>query len=232
MYSDLGHAGRSNIRISWIYVKICLLLITPGKPPGLSVNRELNWKAPRLFRPELSAGYSPAGDWDCNAGGDHCLASLNLRWFYAYWRGHPAFSLDAAAHRLSDKFQRSTLCSANQLVVDVRLYFLGVELVLQFQGIKIYGSRLWAFRLPNDDETTTLLLFIFLKSRLFNPIAVYGLTALFTAVETAFLVANLEKFSHGGYVTFLGGFFLFGIMWIWQSGRTLRKKLTVWEKTQ
>jgi KUP system potassium uptake protein len=76
-----------------------------------------------------------------------------------------------------------------------------------------------------------LLLFIFLKSRLFNPIAVYGLTALFTAVETAFLVANLEKFLHGGYVTFLGGFSLFGIMWIWQSGRALRKKLTVWEET-
>lgn len=26
MYSDLGHCGKSNIRISWIFVKICLLL--------------------------------------------------------------------------------------------------------------------------------------------------------------------------------------------------------------
>src|SRR5690606_13091209 len=26
LYSDLGHCGRSNIRISWIFVKICLLL--------------------------------------------------------------------------------------------------------------------------------------------------------------------------------------------------------------
>ena len=27
LYSDLGHCGRSNIRISWIFVKTCLLLI-------------------------------------------------------------------------------------------------------------------------------------------------------------------------------------------------------------
>src|SRR5437667_5946240 len=26
LYSDLGHCGRSNIRIGWIFVKVCLLL--------------------------------------------------------------------------------------------------------------------------------------------------------------------------------------------------------------
>jgi KUP system potassium uptake protein len=26
LYSDLGHCGKTNIRISWIYVKICLIL--------------------------------------------------------------------------------------------------------------------------------------------------------------------------------------------------------------
>ena len=26
LYSDLGHCGRDNIRISWIYVKTCLLI--------------------------------------------------------------------------------------------------------------------------------------------------------------------------------------------------------------
>ena len=31
LYSDLGHCGRSNIRISWIYVKTCLLLNYMGQ---------------------------------------------------------------------------------------------------------------------------------------------------------------------------------------------------------
>ena len=31
LYSDLGHCGRSNIQISWIYVKICLLLNYMGQ---------------------------------------------------------------------------------------------------------------------------------------------------------------------------------------------------------
>lgn len=31
LYSDLGHCGRSNIRISWIYVKTCLILTYLGQ---------------------------------------------------------------------------------------------------------------------------------------------------------------------------------------------------------
>ena len=110
------------------------------------------------------------------------------------------------------------------------LMFGCIFIVLYFKEAK-YMEAAYGLSVCLTMMMTTLLLFIFLKSRLFHPIAVYGLTALFTAVETAFLMANLEKFLHGGYVTFVGGFFLFGIMWIWQNGRALRKKLTVWEKT-
>ncbi len=31
LYSDMGHVGRSNIRISWIYVKLCLVLCYAGQ---------------------------------------------------------------------------------------------------------------------------------------------------------------------------------------------------------
>ena len=35
VFSDLGHCGRSNIRVSWIYVKICLLLNYFGQGASL-----------------------------------------------------------------------------------------------------------------------------------------------------------------------------------------------------
>ena len=35
LYSDMGHCGRANIRISWIYVKICLLLSYAGQAAWL-----------------------------------------------------------------------------------------------------------------------------------------------------------------------------------------------------
>ena len=39
LYSDLGHCGRSNIRISWIYVKACLLLNYFGQGAYLLAHR-------------------------------------------------------------------------------------------------------------------------------------------------------------------------------------------------
>jgi KUP system potassium uptake protein len=35
LYSDMGHVGRGNIRVSWIYVKICLILSYAGQTAGL-----------------------------------------------------------------------------------------------------------------------------------------------------------------------------------------------------
>src|SRR4029078_3341186 len=40
LYSDLGHCGRGNIRISWIFVKICLLLNYIGQGAFLLANRK------------------------------------------------------------------------------------------------------------------------------------------------------------------------------------------------
>ncbi len=34
LYSDLGHCGRKNIRITWIYVKICLVINYFGQRSG------------------------------------------------------------------------------------------------------------------------------------------------------------------------------------------------------
>jgi len=38
LYSDLGHCGRGNIRISWIFVKACLLLNYFGQGASLLKN--------------------------------------------------------------------------------------------------------------------------------------------------------------------------------------------------
>src|SRR5687768_12607951 len=40
LYSDLGHCGRGNIRISWIYVKTCLLLNYFGQGASLMAHHD------------------------------------------------------------------------------------------------------------------------------------------------------------------------------------------------
>jgi KUP system potassium uptake protein len=41
LYSDLGHCGKHNIRVSWGFVKICLLLSYLGQAAFILANKGL-----------------------------------------------------------------------------------------------------------------------------------------------------------------------------------------------
>lgn len=79
---------------------------------------------------------------------------------------------------------------------------------------------------------TTVLLSVYLRVRRIPLPLVYLIVGVFLVIEGAFLVANLIKFTHGGWITFMGGFVLISMMWLWYSGRQLRRSLTVMEKTK
>ena len=226
LYSDLGHAGRSNIRISWVYVKTCLLLNYAGQTAWLVSKQGTQLGETTPFYGIVPPPILPV------AIAIATLAAIIAS--QALISG--SFTLIGEAIRLSFWSRQRIVYPTNfkgQLYVpqvNWLLMFGCIFIVLYFKESK-YMEAAYGLSVCLTMMMTTLLLFIFLQSRLLHPIAVYGLTALFTAVETAFLIANLEKFLHGGYVTFLGGFALFGIMWIWHNGKTLRKKWTVLEKT-
>lgn len=226
LYSDMGHAGRSNIRISWIYVKICLILSYAGQSAWLisKSGEELTGTTP--FYGIIPSSILPLGIIIATLAA--IIASQALI--------SGSFTLIGEAIRLSFWSRQRIIYPTNfkgQLYVPQVNWFLMlgcIFIVLYFKESK-YMEAAYGLSVCLTMMMTTSLLFIFLKSRRYNPLAVYGLTALFATVETGFLIANLEKFAHGGYVTFLGGFLLFGLMWIWYQGRQLRQKLLVWENT-
>jgi KUP system potassium uptake protein len=43
-------------------------------------------------------------------------------------------------------------------------------------------------------------------------------------LESSFLIANLQKFLHGGYVTLLVGGALFGVMYVWYRSRKIKNR--------
>ena len=47
LYSDLGHCGRDNIRMSWIYVKTCLLINYFGQGAYLIVSSQWSYRSPK-----------------------------------------------------------------------------------------------------------------------------------------------------------------------------------------
>ena len=71
---------------------------------------------------------------------------------------------------------------------------------------------------------TTILFSNFLVSRRVPSLLIYVFLAVFLTIEVSFLIANLDKFPHGGYVTLIVGGALFSIMYIWYRARKIKNR--------
>ena len=72
--------------------------------------------------------------------------------------------------------------------------------------------------------STTILFANYLVLHRVVPFLIYLFLGVYLLIEITFLVANLDKFPHGGYVTlFLGGA-LFLIMFIWFKARKIKNR--------
>ena len=72
---------------------------------------------------------------------------------------------------------------------------------------------------------TTILLSFYLFSRRVKLVYVFGLLALFLSIEVSFLVANLAKFMHGGWVTLALGLCICCVMYIWVRAHEIKRSL-------
>lgn len=77
---------------------------------------------------------------------------------------------------------------------------------------------------------TTLLLTFFLRKNLVHTVIVNIFLYGYLIIESSFLIANLEKFIHGGWVSLGISFSLFSIMWIWLGGFKIKKRYTEFEE--
>jgi KUP system potassium uptake protein len=61
---------------------------------------------------------------------------------------------------------------------------------------------------------------------------IYLFLAVFLTIEMAFLIANLEKFPHGGYVTLIVGGGLFAVMYVWFRARKIKNRYVEFVKLE
>jgi KUP system potassium uptake protein len=71
---------------------------------------------------------------------------------------------------------------------------------------------------------TTILFANFLVLHRASLVWVYVFLAVYFTIEISFLIANLEKFAHGGYVTLIMGGVLFLIMYVWYRARKIKNR--------
>lgn len=221
LYSDLGHCGRINIQISWIYVKSCLVLNYLGQAVWLLQHNgkvmDLNLRNPFY---EIMPG------WFLLYGiGIATVAAIIAS--QALISG--SFTLIAEAVRLNlwpkvrinyptEQKGQLYVPSVNWLLcagcVGVVLLFRHSDKMEAAYGLSITVAMLM----------TTILVSKFLKKKKVPNYIVTVFLVVYLIIEGTFLSGNLVKFVHGGWFTLSVGFLLFSIMWTWHTARRIRNR--------
>jgi KUP system potassium uptake protein len=71
---------------------------------------------------------------------------------------------------------------------------------------------------------TTILFSNYMVSLRIKPVYIYTFLLAYFAIEITFLVALLQKFSHGGYITLILAGFMFLVMFVWYKARKIKNR--------
>jgi len=221
LYSDLGHCGRSNIRISWIYVKTCLILNYLGQTVWLMQH---NGKV--IDMDKFNPFYAIMPQWFLIFGiGIATVATIIAS--QALISG--SFTLIAEAVRLnlwpkvkinypSEQKGQLYVPSVNWLLcagcIGVVLLFKTSDAMTAAYGLSITVAMLM----------TTILVSKFLKKKKYPDYIITIFLVVYLIIETTFLSSNLVKFVHGGWFTLSVGTVLFSVMWTWHTARKIRNR--------
>ncbi|WP_373515540.1 KUP/HAK/KT family potassium transporter [Persicitalea sp.] len=227
LYSDLGHCGRGNIRMSWIFVKSCLLLNYFGQ--GAYV---LKFSGQMLA--ERNPFYEIMPLWFLPFGiGIATVATVIAS--QAMLSG--AFTLISEAIRLNFWPKVRLIYPSNQkgqlYVPSINfLLFAGcVGVVLYFKESSkmeaAYGLAITMTMMMN-----TILFGYYLYMKKVNMWWVGAFVGFYFFIEGCFLVANMLKFTHGGWVTVLIAGVMGGVMLVWLRAFYIKLRLTEFAKLE
>ena len=222
LYSDLGHCGRGNIRVSWIFVKSCLIINYLGQGAWLLANYEgkgFNVSQMNAFYGIMPEGFRIIGIVIATAAA--IIASQALI--------TGSFTLISEAMRLNlwpkvkIRYPSEERGQVYIRAINFLLFTGCVSVVLYFQrSSRMEGAYGLAITLCMI--ATSILFANFLVLRRTNPVLVYLYLAVYFTIEVSFLIANLEKFPHGGYVASIVGGLLFFTMYIWYRARKIKNR--------
>jgi KUP system potassium uptake protein len=227
LYSDLGHCGKENIRISWIFVKTCLLLNYLGQGASLLKHHTgLTITAQVKAQIGINAFYDLMPQWFI-IGGVVIATTAAIIASQAMVSG--SFTLISEAMRLNlwPKFKiRYPSEQKGQLFIPSLnfMMFLGcIGMVLYFQT----SSRMeaaYGLAIVLTMLTTTILFANYLVAKRIKAIWIYVYLLAYIAIEITYLLALLQKFTHGGYITLIVGGVMFSVMYIWYRSRKIKNR--------
>lgn len=227
LYSDLGHCGRDNIRYSWIYVKACLLLNYFGQGAYLLAHRSGLTITETVKKEQgINAFYDLMPQWFIIPGVAIATTAAIIA-SQAMVSG--AFTLISEAMRLNlwpkMKIRYPSEEKGQLFIPGINLLiFLGcVGVVLYFQKSSNMEAA-YGLAIVVTMITTTILFANYLVLHRVKSFWIWIFLVGYFVVETGYLVALMDKFVHGGYVTLLVGGIMFLVMYVWFRARKIKNR--------
>jgi KUP system potassium uptake protein len=198
LYSDLGHVGRENIRVSWIFVKTALILNYFGQGVWLLQHEGQYLNGQNPFFAMMPKEFLLVGI------GIATLAAIIAS--QALISG--SFSLISEAVRLNIfpkieiKYPAVTLGQIYIPIINNFLLIGCIAVVLYFKKAAAMEAA-YGLAITVTMLMTTLLLREYLITKRRPPLFIWVLFLTYVLIEGSFFVANLIKFTHGGYFTLI-----------------------------
>ena len=227
LYSDLGHCGRGNIRTSWTFVKTALMINYFGQGASLLA---------KYKGVEITAAYKAEV-------GVHAFYDLMPNWFII-----PGVVIATAAAIIASQAMIAgafTLISESMrlnLWPRLKINYPSEErgqLFIPFMNTFMFAGCVFVvlyFRESSKMEAayglaiivtmimTTILFANYLVMHRIKPFLIYIFLIGYLIIEFAYLVALLDKFMHGGYITLIIGAVMFVVMYVWFRARKIKNR--------
>lgn len=225
LYSDLGHCGRRNITISWLFVKAMLILNYMGQ--GAYVICHID-----SVHTGINPFYAVMPNWLLIPGivmatGAAIIASQALI--------SGCFTIFSEAVHLNFwptlKFKYPSVDKGQIYIPQINnlLYILCVVTVLLFQT-SAHMEAAYGLSITITMLTTTVMLAVYLHQRFTPTWAVLIFLVAYLGIEGFFFLANLTKFLHGGWFTIMLALLTGAIMRVWYRAWNIRRKYLKFKK--
>lgn len=225
LYSDLGHCGIKNIRISWVFVKSSLVVAYLGQAAWLMHQGEslLNGRNPFfeiipswfLIPSIVIATCATIIASQALISGSFTLISeaINLN----FWPR-------VAVKQPSDYKGQIYIPSVNTIL------WFGCVLMMVYFKESSHMEAAYGFSITVTMMMTTILLSYFLYYRLkWNKMYVITFLVIFNSIEISFFIANVAKIKERWMFLFFE-LFIFMVMYVWYYARKINNKFTKFEE--
>lgn len=225
LYSDLGHCGLKNIRVSWIFIKTALVINYLGQAAWIIHN-------PTYISHDTNPFFGMMPEW-------FSLTGVLMATFAAIIASQAlisgSFTVISEAISLNIwpnvKIKYPTNIKGQLYIpsINYMMMILCIVIIITMQSsMKLEAA--YGLAITLSMLMTTILLFLYFMNN--NKPLWYSipLTLFFVCIEFSFFLANMQKFAHGGFVPIIIAGILLFFMYSWYNGRRIKRFYTTYDE--